>query len=390
MKYFDFAATCPLDPEAAETYIQTATHYFGNTSSLHDTGENANSLLELCRNELAEMIGVLPEGVYFTSGGTESNFLALESIARGASIKGNHIVTGAAEHSSVHSVMTRLKNDGYEITFLPLTSKGMIDLNQLRGAMREDTILVSIQHANSEIGTIQPLKEISAICKERNILLHSDCVQSFGKIDLKSIIPYVDSLSISGHKVYGPKGIGAVYIHPEVPWSPLFPGSSHENGLRPGTVNVPAIAAMITAIQHLSAQKEELSLRFTNLRQSFLQALQPIEPLLTVHGAEDIHEQLPSILGLSIRGLEGQWLMLECNRKGYAISTGTACHTGMLSPSKTMKSLGYDDKTAKEFIRISFGCSTTENDVKNLANTIVSIAQASSSFNSFKKPEILW
>jgi cysteine desulfurase len=250
---------------------------------------------------------------------------------------------------------------------------GMIDVQQFQSAIRDDTVLACIQHVNSEIGTVQPLNEIGALCKENGILLHSDCVQSFGKLDVKTITPFVDSLAISGHKIYGPKGIGALYVSPSIPFDSYYPNTSHERGMRPGTVNIPAIVSMVTAaskqVRNLPHNYEHMK----SLREQFLSHLMDVRDEISIHGNED--EQLPSILGLRIKGLEGQWVMLEANRKGYAISTGSACQVGLSTPSKTMIALGIDDKSAKEFIRISFGVHTTEADVKGLAQTIIAIIQ---------------
>lgn len=371
MKYFDYAATCPLDPEAASAFVKASTEYYGNSQSLHDIGSRASTLLEGCREKIARLLGVKKEGVYFTSGGSEGNFLAIQSLLSQSSKKGKHIITNIAEHSSIHSSLKMLKD--YEITELPLMENGMIDVQQFQSAIRDDTVLACIQHVNSEIGTKQPLNEIGVLCKENGILLHSDCVQSFGKLDVKTITPFVDSLAISGHKIYGPKGIGALYVSPSIPFDSYYPNTTHERGMRPGTVNIPAIVSMVTAaskqVRNLPHNYEHMK----SLREQFLSHLMDVRDEISIHGNED--EQLPSILGLRIKGLEGQWVMLEANRKGYAISTGSACQVGLSTPSKTMIALGIDDKSAKEFIRISFGVQTTEADVKGLAQTIIAIIQ---------------
>lgn len=371
MKYFDYAATCPLDPEAASAFVKASTEYYGNSQSLHDIGSRASTLLEGCREEIARLLGVKKEGVYFTSGGSEGNFLAIQSLLSQSSKKGKHIITNIAEHSSIHSSLKMLK--GYEITELPLMDNGMIDVQEFQSAIRGDTVLACIQHVNSEIGTIQPLNEIGAVCKENGILLHSDCVQSFGKLDVKTISPFVDSLAISGHKIYGPKGIGALYVSPSIPFDSYYPNTSHERGMRPGTVNIPAIVSMVTAASKHIGNLTHHHDHMKSLRKEFLSHLMDVRDELIIHG--NVDDQLPSILGLRIKGLEGQWVMLEANRKGYAISTGSACQVGRTTPSKTMLALGINDKLAKEFIRISFGVHTTEADVKGLAQTIIAIIQ---------------
>ncbi|NWQ40174.1 IscS subfamily cysteine desulfurase [Bacillus sp. EB106-08-02-XG196] len=370
MIYFDFAATTPLDPEAAEVFVQASTEYFGNSSSLHDIGGQSQDLLENCREELANLLGINKKGLYFTSGGSEGNFLAIEALLSAPKKPGKHIIAGLAEHSSIHGVLNRL--DGYSITYLPLNSSGLIDVAELERNITPETVLVALQHVNSEIGTIQPIEEIARICREHDIYFHSDFVQSFGKIDVRSLIQLVSSFSFSGHKIYGPKGVGGVYIDPAISWRPFFPGGSHEKGFRPGTVNVPAIAAMTAAAQKIHGNMEQNYDKFLEFRAAFMESLNPIKEFVHIHQAESV-SQLPSIIGLRISRIEGQWMMLECNRNGFAISTGSACQIGMQSPAKVTQALGLTPKEAKEFIRISFGNSTKREDVVKLGETIVDI-----------------
>ena len=267
MIYFDFAATTPLDAEAAEVFVQASTEYFGNSSSLHDIGGQSQDLLENCREELANLLGVNKKGLYFTSGGSEGNFLAIEALLSAPKKPGKHIIAGMAEHSSIHGVLNRL--EGYSITYLPFNPSGLIDVEELVQAITPETVLVAIQHVNSEIGTIQPIEDIARLCKEQNIHFHSDFVQSFGKIDLKRIAPLVSSFSFSGHKIYGPKGVGGAYIDPAISWRAFFPGGSHEKGFRPGTVNVPAIAAMTAAAQKINNQIASNQERFLEFAYHF-------------------------------------------------------------------------------------------------------------------------
>jgi cysteine desulfurase len=375
MKYFDFAATTPLNPEAAEVYLKVATEYFGNSSSLHDIGGQSAALLENCREELANLVGVDKNGIFFTSGGSEGNFLAIEALLSSPKKKGNHIIAGMAEHSSVHGALNRLKEAGYDITLLPLHSNGLINLEQLVKSITPETILMTLQHVNSEIGTIQPIAEIANVCKDHNIHLHSDFVQSFGKMDLKSIAPLVSSFSFSGHKIYGPKGIGGIYVDPRIKWQSFFPGTSHEKGFRPGTVNVPAIAAMTVAAQKIIGNLQADHNKYRLLRKAFIDTLKPIKEQVKIYQGDE-GSQLASIIGLRISGIEGQWMMLECNRLGFAISTGSACQIGMQSPAKVTQALGLSTEEAKEFIRISFGHSTSLEDVIQLGESIVKIVNA--------------
>ncbi|MEH7439912.1 IscS subfamily cysteine desulfurase [Neobacillus drentensis] len=374
MIYCDFAATTPIDPEVAQVYTKVATEYYGNSSSLHDIGGLSHSLLENCREELANLIGIDKSGLFFTSGGSEANFLAIEALLSSPKKEGNHIIAGIAEHSSVHGTLNRLKKAGYEITLVPFHSAGLIDQEQLLHAIKSETILVILQHVNSEIGTIQPIEEMAKVCNVNNIHLHCDIVQSFGKIDVKPIAPFVSSLSFSGHKIYGPKGIGGAYIDPRIKWEPFFPGASHEKGFRPGTLNIPAIAAMTVAAQKVHARLGEDTIHFQSLRRNFIEALGPIKDRIKLYQAGE-EFQLPSIIGLGISGIQGQWLMLECNRLGFAISTGSACQIGMQQPAKVTQALGLNSEEAKEFIRVSFGQSTSLEDVVRLGETIVTIVK---------------
>lgn len=374
MIYLDYAATSPLDEEAAQAYIKTATNYYGNSSSLHDIGSTAQQLLEGCRKELAKLTNVPKDGIYFTSGGSESNYLAIRALLSASSNEGKHVITGIAEHASIRGVFEKIKAQGYEVTCLPLNEQGIIDIEEFTNAIREDTVLISIQYINSEIGSIQQIEEIGKICRERNILFHSDCVQAFGKIDLGDAVKYMDSFTISGHKFYGPKGIGALFIHPRLHWMPYYPGATHENGFRPGTVNVPSIVAMTVAAQKTYKEMEGNLAHYRNLRKIFMDNINSYKDKITIYQAP-LSQQLPSIVGLGIKGLEGQWVMLECNRNGFAISTGSACHSGMQDPSQTMKALAIPDKIAKEFIRISFGKNTTEEDVRQIAMLINNIIE---------------
>jgi cysteine desulfurase len=378
MKYFDYAASTPLGQEAAQLYIKAATEFYGNTQSLHDTGSAAAALLENTRKTLASLLGVDPGGLFFTSGGSESNFLLIKALLAANPGNGRHIVTTMAEHSSVFNVMKMLENEGYEVSFLPFEEDGRVGLVQVEAALREDTALVSIQHGNSEIGTLQPVKEIGLLCRQKGILFHSDFVQTFGKTEIMEAVSAVDAFSLSGHKFYGPKGVGAAYLNPRIPWKPYFAGTTHEKGFRPGTVNLPGIIAMTAAAQKAVAALAEESAHIRELRKVFAEHFSGLTNKVKVHGHGGGF-QLPGIIGMQIHGLEGQWVMLECNQKGYSISTGSACHTDLLSPAKTMSAMGIGGKAAKEFFRVSFGRHTTMEDTIGLARILREIAQQHSS-----------
>lgn len=372
LKYFDYAATTPLDPDAAKTYVEASTKYYGNTGSLHDIGSTARDILENCRQEMAKIFDVSQDGIYFTSGGSESNYLGIHALLSAKQKDGFHIISGQAEHSSIRSTLEALSWKNYEITLLPFNKYGRIDVEELKKATRKDTVLIAIQHGNSEIGTLQPIEEIGQWCKEQKILFHCDSVHTFSKIPLQKVSKLVDSLSLSSHKFYGPKGIGMAYVNPKLAWKALYPGTSHEKGFRPGTVNVPAIAAMTDAANKCILDQERYYQQAQKQRQVLLSILEREKEYFTKYGSTE-DEQLPHTIGLRLHGLEGQWVMLECNRLGFAISTGSACATGLKSASKTMVAMGIPEKIGKEFIRISLGHDTTEEDVIALGNTLVEI-----------------
>ncbi|MFC5587948.1 IscS subfamily cysteine desulfurase [Sporosarcina soli] len=373
MHYFDYAASTPLHPEASHVFVKLSEQCYGNTSSLHDVGGEAQNMLALCRQEFADLLGVQTAGVYFTSGGTESNLLSIISLAKANRHRGNHIVTTAGEHPSIDSALDYLRQDGFAVTVVPFDPSGQVDLQFFKKALREDTILASVQHINPEIGVIQPLEKIAKLLKGRQILLHSDCVQSFGKMDLKPIAKIVDSLTVSSHKVYGPKGVGAAYIHPRHRIIPVFPGFVHEAGFRGGTVNVPGIASFITAAI-LCAKNSYDTKKYKALRSIFMDELNKHSELFTIYEASTAETQLPQIIGLGVNNVEGQLIMLELNRYGFAISTGSACQVGQQHSSKAMLALQVDPQRAKEFIRISFGHSTTIECVQQLVGQLIQIA----------------
>ncbi|MGP4062761.1 IscS subfamily cysteine desulfurase [Halobacillus sp. H74] len=357
--YFDYAATCPIDDEALEAYVQASKEYYANSHSLHDEGTKAEKLLEHCRTELATALGVEMKGVYFTSGGTESNEIALYALVKAG--EGRHLVISEAEHSSVYNVASKLQSEGYDVSWVPVSSKGEVDMARLQEEIRKDTVLVSVQHVNSDIGTIQPLREISQLCRKENVLFHSDCVQSFGKLDIKEVSPFVDSLSISSHKVYGPKGVGAVYIRPDLTFAPRIPGGSHEGGVRAGTVNVPGIAAFIVAAGKMVQRLQENQQRVLLLKENFFRRIELSRNGWSLVGASKVNT-IP-IIGLCVHDFEGQWLMLEGNRKGYRFSTGSACQSRSEGTSATLHAMGITKEQARTFIRISFSHDQQEADI---------------------------
>lgn len=364
MIYLDYAATTPMLDVSIEAYMKAAKTVFGNTSSLHDAGGQASFVLENARDVVAKKLGVNRDGVIFTGSGTEGNVVAILSLARAR--KGKHVITSSAEHTSVHAAVNTLEREGYEITKLPLTEQGIVDLKLLEKSIRPDTVLITIQHVNSEIGTIQPVKEVAEIARKHHILYHVDCVQSFCKLDVTEFSSFVDGLTVSAHKIGGPKGCGAVYLNPRRRTVPVFPGVTHEKGLRGGTVDTPAIFAFAKSIEHYHYDVD----RYWELRKQLKEIIQDTSCYF-IEG-DEVH-QLPSICGLCMKGVEGQYVMLRLNEQGICISTGSACDIHSASGTKAIIAMGHTLSEARTFFRVSFGMNTTVEHIRKLGEELVKL-----------------
>ncbi|RYL94302.1 aminotransferase class V-fold PLP-dependent enzyme [Sporolactobacillus sp. THM7-4] len=361
MIYLDYAATTPMSDHALSTYGDVAQNYFANTMSPHDSGTRARRLLDYCRSQVADRLHADVNGIYFTSGGSESNQLAIEGLARAHADKGKHLIMVAGEHSSIVSTFEKLRREGFSVTSLPRNRDGEIEAERIERAIRNDTILVSIDHVNSEVGTIQNIEAIGNLLQKRKILLHCDAVQSYGKLPIDVVAMHVTSLSVSSHKIYGPKGVGVCYIDPNAAYLPLLPGVAHEKGIRPGTVNLPGIAAFVTASQDCYGDAKGMLQHVAHLRALFVEELKRRDIPFVIE--ESKRSQLPHILALRVKGAEGQQIMLEASRLGLAVATGSACSTGAHQPSGTLLSMGRTEDEARELVRISFGEKTAESEV---------------------------
>ncbi len=374
MIYLDYCATTPMSDRSLEVFTKASKSFYGNPSSLHDVGAKAKNLLEQSREAIANCINAETQGVYFTGGGSDSNNLAIKSLVKG---KKGHIITTSIEHFSVLNTFSQLEEEGFDVTLLEVDREGLVSLSTLQEAVKENTILVSIGHANSDIGTIQNLSEIGSFLKQKNITFHSDCVQSFGKIPVDVKALQLDSISLSSHKVYGPKGVGAVYISPKVSWQPIIPNTAHESGFRAGTINVPGIASFAEASIEIVRHQEVEAARLQKLSHLLLQRLEEKKIAFSLVGHRS--NRLSHHLSLQIHGIEGQWMMLQLNQKNIAISTGTACKVGEQNASKTMLQLGFSGNEATELIRISMGKHTTEEHieitVKAIEDTVVNYSR---------------
>lgn len=371
MIYLDFAATTPIREEVLHVYHDVAKQVYGNASSLHDIGTKADHALTLCRERLADLMNGQQDGVYFTSGGSEANIVGVRSLLLGNNEKGKHIITTEVEHASLYNLFQQLETEGYDVTFIGVDTNGQVQLDELRKAIRPDTVLASIQYANSETGVIQPIKEIGAILKQHHVIFHTDAVQAFGKIPLDIVACQIDSVSVASHKVYGPKGIGACYIAPSTRWKSQYVGATHEGGFRVGTVDVPSVVAFTSAAELMGQEAMKEQKRLQQLRERLIKKLVPLEHEITVEGHPK--DQLANIVGLTFKRVQGQHIMLECNRYGIAISTGSACQVGQQHPSRMMLATGKTAEEANSFARLSFGLTTTEAEIDTVAETLKKI-----------------
>ncbi|KAF1679448.1 IscS subfamily cysteine desulfurase [Bacillus mexicanus] len=373
MIYLDYAATTPICEEALHVYQKLSIDMYGNASSLHDAGGKAKYILEYCREKIASIIGGEASGIYFTSGGTESNFLAIQSLLNCLPKTKRHFITSAMEHQSIHNCAAYLEQQGFDVTIIQPNEYGLITEEILTAHIRPETGLISIQHANSETGIIQPIQRLSSFLRNKGILLHCDAVQTFGKIPINTEELGMDALSVSSHKIHGPKGVGAVYIRPDVPWKPVYPHTAHEQGFRAGTVNVPGIGAFTAAAELIISEMDKQISRNKTLRAHLLDEIGIRSLPVTLAADTAQTECLPHILGCFFHSFEGQYVMLECNRNHICISTGSACSSGYQGPSAAMKALGKTDQEALQFIRISFGRHTTAEQLDQLLHTLTAL-----------------
>lgn len=365
MIYCDYAATTPMSEQALTMYQTVARKYYGNASSLHDTGSKAQDILEQARTILARSLGVDASRLFFTSGGTESNILAIDTILRSAPPhEKKHIITSTVEHSSIYYYLKQMdRSEMIDVTFLACPNNGSIDMNELARSIQSNTCLVSIQHVNSETGIQQPIEEIGKLLRTRNIAFHSDFVQSFGKIKIDLSQLPVDAISISSHKIYGPKGVGAVYFHPSIFLKPHPISTNHEKGIRPGTVDVAGIAAFVTAVEEMNHHLDQHFYYLKNIQHTFIDQIRHNKTGLTpIFVGESMH--CPSIVGCISDHTQGDYLMLEYNRFGIAISTGSACGLGQSGIPRSIQPFIQDEEEGRRFIRFSFSHLTTEEDLE--------------------------
>jgi cysteine desulfurase len=359
--YMDHHATTPLDYEVLEAMMPFLTEKFGNASSnTHEYGHEAKKAVEEARVKVADLIGATSaDEIVFTSGATESDNLALKGVAYSKPDNKGHIITIATEHKAILDTVKRLEKQGFTITFAKIDEFGVVDLSELRKAIRPDTMLISIQAANSEIGTLQPLKEIGAIAKEHGIYFHTDAVQALGKVDVNIVRDNIDMLSISAHKMYGPKGIGALYVKRGIRLVPLIDGGGHERGMRSGTLNVPAIVGMGKAAEMAKRDLPAESARLLKLREKLAKGIESRIEMIKLNGHPVL--RLPNNLNYSFAYVEGESLILACRE--VALSSGSACTSTSLQSSYVLKAIGVPEFLAHCSIRFGLGKSNTEEHI---------------------------
>jgi cysteine desulfurase len=369
--YLDHQATTPLDPRVLQAMLPWLTEEFGNAASLqHAFGWTAESAVNAAREELAEALGAQPREIVFTSGATEANNLAILGLARASRGRGGHVVTSAVEHRAVLDPCRALEAEGFEVTVLPPDREGRVTPASVEAALTERTILVSVMAANNEVGTLNPIGRIAALCVERGLAFHTDAAQAFGKVPL-DVAGGVALASLSAHKLYGPKGIGALFVRsrPRVPLVPVLHGGGHERGLRSGTLNVPGIVGFAAAVRIARREREAEAERLGRLRDRLEAAIRTSLGGVTSNGPPPGPERLPGNLSLSFAGVDGARLVAAL--RGIAVSSGSACTTASGEPSHVLRALGVPEPLAKATLRFGVGRFTTEGQVDAAAEEVV-------------------
>ncbi len=368
--YLDYAATTPVDKRVAEKMIPYLTETFGNpASNSHAFGWEAEEAVEKARADIAALINADPKEIIFTSGATESDNLAIKGAANFYKTKGKHLITVKTEHKAVLDTMRELERQGFEVTYLGVKENGLIDLEELKAAIRDDTILISVMWVNNEIGVVQDIPAIGEICRERKIIFHVDAAQACGKVPVDVESAKIDLLSMSGHKVYGPKGIGALYVRrkPRVRLEAQMHGGGHERGFRSGTLPTHQIVGMGEAFRIAKEELEQDMAHYRKLRDIFLKGIEGIEEVY-ING--DLEHRAPNNLNVSFNFVEGESLIMAV--KELAVSSGSACTSASLEPSYVLRALGRNDELAHSSLRITFGRMTTEEEVQFAAELIKS------------------
>ena len=383
MIYLDYNATTPLCEPARRAILPFLEEKFGNPSSIHAAGREARAAIDDARDRLANLLGAKPHELIFTSGGTEANNLAILGLARSRAARGKHLISAKTEHHAVLNAVEHLeKFEGFELTWLDVSENGLIDLNQLADSIRDDTVLVSIMHANNETGLIQPLREISEICREQGVLLHSDMVQSFGKISGEAV-SLVDAGSFAAHKFYGPKGAGLLFLRSGIPIEPIQFGGAHENQRRPGTENVAMIAGMAAAAEFVQRDREFEQARQRKLRDHLWQEMSGQIESVVLNG--DANCRLANTLNVSLPELDSETMLMALDLEGVCTSSGSACMVGSVLASHVLLAMGLPLALAKSAVRFSLGKHTTAEEISTTAGIVSEIVQRTNAKRSERK-----
>jgi cysteine desulfurase len=371
--YFDHAATTYVKPEVLDAMMPYFTEKFGNASTIYSIGRESKKAIEEARDKVAMAIGAQSKEIFFTGSGTEADNWAIKGVAYANKAKGNHIITSAIEHHAVLHTCQYLENDGFEVTYLPVDENGLVTPEQVRNAIKPNTILISIMFANNEIGTVQPIDEIGKIAKEKGIYFHTDAVQAVGNIPINVIDMNIDLLSLSAHKFYGPKGIGALYIRKGIKIASFIHGGAQERGRRASTENVPSIVGLGKAIELASKNVEQYNKKLLSLRERTIEEITKNIPFIKLNG--DRNHRLPGNVNFSFEFIEGESLLLMLDMKGIAASSGSACTSGSLDPSHVLLAIGLPHEIAHGSLRLTFGEDNTDEDVAYLMDVLPMIVE---------------
>jgi cysteine desulfurase len=371
--YLDYAATTPVDAEVIEAMLPYFREAFGNPSSIHSFGQQARSVVEDAREKVSSFLGVKPAEIVFTSGGTESNNFAIKGIAWGNRKKGNHIITSAIEHHAVMEPCHFLEREGFEVTFLPVDSYGLVEPCDVEKAITGRTVLISIMHANNEIGTVQPIAEIGKIARERGVYFHTDAVQTFGHMPFSVDDLNVDLLSLSAHKLYGPKGVGALYIRQGTRLEPHMHGGEQEGKRRASTHNVPGIVGLAKAVELAEKAMAEEDTRITGLRNRLIRGIFDRIDRVRLNGHPE--KRLANNVNISIGYCEGEAMILSLDLMGIACSTGSACSSTSVEPSHVLRAIGLSVEETRGSLRFSLGRDTKEQEIDKVLEVLPKIVK---------------
>lgn len=369
--YFDHNATTPVDPRVAEVVDKATRELFGNPSSIHKDGRRARRALDDARRDLSLVLNCNTSEILFTASGSESNNLAIVGAAYALKSKGSHIITSTVEHPSVLKTFQYLEKQGWRVSYLQVDSKGRLDLDDLELSITDETTLISLMMANNETGVIFPVKEAAAIARERGVLFHSDAVQAVGKIDVDVLSLGLDMLSIAGHKLYAPKGIGALYVKEGLKIEPLIHGGGQEFGLRAGTENLPAILGLVSATAISKSILADESARLMELKTELKKGIERIFPDIVINGF--FEDSLPNTVSLSFRGISAESIIIAFDLEGFSLSAGSACSSGAISRSHVLRAMGLDEEVIDGTLRISLGRGNTMADVERFLEVLPSI-----------------